>query len=169
MIVNQIYCGISWWQYLVTWWYLSNFILYYPVFKIYSSQNVYDIYGQIVDRTSQILGKSLRTGLVTKLRCPLYWDGPLNWDKGCFSNIAFLLRMLWVVVCFHSRRLTICKHYCVSIFHGRFAQRLAVNKPCLQIVRHLLWKQTTTHSIRNNNAMFEQQPLSQFKGPSQYI
>ena len=56
-----------------------------------------------------------------------------------------------------------------GIFHGHFAQRLAVNKPCLQIVRHLLWKQTTTHSIRNNNAMFEQQPLSQFKGPSQYI
>ena len=55
-----------------------------------------------------------------------------------------------------------------GIFHGRFAQRLAVNKPCLQIVRHLLWKQTTTHSIRNNNAMFEQQPLSHFKGPSQY-
>ena len=25
-----------------------------------------------------------------------------------------------------------------GIFHGRFAQRLAVNKPCLQIVRHLL-------------------------------
>ena len=55
-----------------------------------------------------------------------------------------------------------------GIFHGHFAERLAVNKPCLQIVRHLLWKQTTTHSIRNNNAMFEQQPLSQFKGPSQY-
>ena len=54
-----------------------------------------------------------------------------------------------------------------GIFHGRFAERLAVNKPCLQIVRHLLWKQTTTRSIRNNKAMFEQQPLSQFKGPSQ--
>ena len=23
-----------------------------------------------------------------------YWDGPLNWDKGCCSNIALLLRML---------------------------------------------------------------------------
>ena len=44
---------------------------------------------------------------------------------------------------------------CVSgIFHGHFAQRLAVNKPCLQIVRRLLWKQTTTHSLRNNNPMF---------------
>ena len=41
-----------------------------------------------------------------------------------------------------------------GIFHGRFAQRLAVNKPCLQIIRRLLWKQATTHSLRNNNPMF---------------
>ena len=42
-----------------------------------------------------------------------------------------------------------------GIFHGCFAQQLAVNKPCLQIVRHLLWKQTTTQSIRNNNPIFD--------------
>ena len=42
-----------------------------------------------------------------------------------------------------------------GIFHGRFTQRLAVNKPCLQIIRRLLWKQTTTHSLRNNNPMFD--------------
>ena len=54
-----------------------------------------------------------------------YWDGPLNWDKGCFSNIALLLRMLWVVVCFHSRRLTICKHYCVR--HISWAFRSAIS------------------------------------------
>ena len=41
-----------------------------------------------------------------------------------------------------------------GIFHGRFAQRLAVNKPCLQIIRRLLWKQATTHSLHNNNPMF---------------
>ena len=29
-----------------------------------------------------------------------------------------------------------------GIFHGRFAQRLAVNKPCLQIIRRLLWKRS---------------------------
>ena len=72
-------------------------------------------------------------------------------------------------------------------FHGHFAQRLAVNKPCLQIViallfvnmvclpliaeqnaheicltqeclqivRCLLWKRTATHSLRNNNPMFD--------------
>ena len=49
-----------------------------------------------------------------------------------------------------------------GIFHGRFAQRLAVNKPCLQIIRRLLWKQTTTHSIRNNNPMFDGNLLLNF-------
>ena len=48
----------------------------------------------------------------------------------------------------------IIANYFIRIFHGRFAQRLAVNKPCFQIIRCLLWKQTTTHSLRNNNAMF---------------
>ena len=42
-----------------------------------------------------------------------------------------------------------------GIFHGCFAQRLAVNKPCLQIIGCLLWKQTTTHSLRNKNPMFD--------------
>ena len=101
-------------------------------------------------------------------------------------NIGLLLRKLWVVVCFQSRRLAICKHFVSGKFHWRFAQRLAVNKPCLQIVialifvnmvclpliaeqnaneicltqeclqivRRLLWKQTTTCSLRNNNPMF---------------
>ena len=56
-----------------------------------------------------------------------------------------------------------------GIFHGHFTQRLAVNKPCLQIVRCLLWKQTTTQSIRNNNPLFDQQPLTLFNCPSQYL
>ena len=55
-----------------------------------------------------------------------------------------------------------------GIFHGHFAQRLAVNKPCLQIIRCLLWKQTTTHSIRNNNPMFDRQPPTQFFWATKY-
>ena len=42
-----------------------------------------------------------------------------------------------------------------GIFYGRFAKQLAVNKPCLQIIKRLLWKQTTTHCLRNNNPMFD--------------
>ena len=56
-----------------------------------------------------------------------------------------------------------------GIFHGHFAQRLAVIKPCLQIVRRLLWKQTTTHNIRNNNPMFDQQSLTQFVRVTKYM
>merc|ERR1712117_585988 len=57
-----------------------------------------------------------------------------------------------------------------GIFHGHFAQRLAVNKPCLQIVRRLLWKQTTTHSIRNNNPIFDrEEPLVKQIRPTVYI
>ena len=45
-----------------------------------------------------------------------------NLVGGCRSNIGLLLPMLWVVVCFHSRRLTICKHSCVRhiswVFHS---------------------------------------------------
>ena len=56
-----------------------------------------------------------------------------------------------------------------GIFHGDFAQRLAVNKPCLQIVRRLLWKQTTTHSIRNNNPIFDrEEPLVKQIRPTVY-
>ena len=57
-----------------------------------------------------------------------------------------------------------------GIFHGHFAQRLAVNKPCLQIVRRLLWKQTTTHSIRNNNPIFDrEEPLVKQIRPTVYM
>ena len=56
-----------------------------------------------------------------------------------------------------------------GIFHERFAQQLAVNKPCLQIVRHLLWKQTTTHSIRNNNPMFDGNLLLNSKWGEHYL
>ena len=34
------------------------------------------------------------SGKPGKMQCNRYWDGPLNWNKGCCSNIAFLLRML---------------------------------------------------------------------------
>ena len=40
-------------------------------------------------------------------------------------NIGLLLRKLWVVVCFHSRHLTICKHSCVR--HISWAFRSAIS------------------------------------------
>ena len=70
----------------------------------------------------------------------------------------------------HKKTFNIVNILVSGIFHGHFAQRLAVNKPCLQIVRRLLWKQTTTHSIRNNNPIFDwEEPLVKQIRPTVYI
>ena len=69
----------------------------------------------------------------------------------------------------HKKTFNIVNILVSGIFHGHFAQRLAVNKPCLQIVRRLLWKQTTTHSIRNNNPIFDrEEPLVKQIRPTVY-
>ena len=70
----------------------------------------------------------------------------------------------------HKKTFNIVNILVSGIFHGHFAQRLAVNKPCLQIVRRLLWKQTTTHSIRNNNPIFDrEEPLVKQIRPTVYL
>ena len=98
-----------------------------------------------------------------------YWAPQKNLVKGCRETLDCYCVSCKLLSASKADALLFVNILVSGIFHGRFAQRLGVNKPCLQIVRRLLWKQTTTHSIRNKNAMFEQQPLFQFKGPSQYI
>ena len=71
------------------------------------------------------------------------------------SNIGLLLRMLWVAVCFHRRCLTICKHGLFTANREQYTHEICLTQECLQIARHLIWKQTTTHSLRNNNPMFD--------------
>ena len=44
---------------------------------------------------------------------------------------------------------------CLPLIAERNAHEICLTQECLQIVRHLLWKQTTTHSLRNNNPMFD--------------
>ena len=44
---------------------------------------------------------------------------------------------------------------CLLLIAEQNAHEICLIKGCLQIVRRLLWKQTTTHSIRNNNPMFD--------------
>ena len=49
--------------------------------------------------------------ILSTILCDVCTSSPQkNLVGGCRSNIGLLLRMLWVVVCFHSRHLTICKH-----------------------------------------------------------
>ena len=58
---------------------------------------------------------------------------------------------------------------CLPLIAEQNAHEICLTQECLQIVRRLLWKQTTTHSIRNNNPMFGQQPLPRFNCTSQYF
>ena len=43
---------------------------------------------------------------------------------------------------------------CLPLIAEQNAHEICLTQECLQIVRRLLWKQTTTDSLRNNNAMF---------------
>ena len=44
---------------------------------------------------------------------------------------------------------------CLPLIVVQNAHEICLTQECLQIVRRLLWKQTTTHSLRNNNPMFD--------------
>ena len=97
----------------------------------------------------------------------MYWAVQKDLVKGCRETLDCYCVSCELLSASIADTLLFVNILVSGIFHGRFAQRLAVNKPCLQIVRRLLWKQTTTHSIRNNNPMFDQQPLTFFFCPSQ--
>ena len=120
---------------------------------------------------------------ILKLTNHFYWDFQKNWRKGCFLQTLDWYCVSWELLSASIADTLLFVNILVSgIFHGRFAQRLAVNKPvpdkhwwmvclpliaeqntyeicltqeCLQIVRHLLWSQTTTLSLRNINPMFQ--------------
>ena len=44
---------------------------------------------------------------------------------------------------------------CLPLIAEQNAHEICLTQECLQIVRRLLWKRTTTHSLRNNNPMFD--------------
>ena len=57
--------------------------------KLEINQSSPTILQVMIDTYHRLENSSLSLKLEEK-----YWDGPLNWDKGCCSNIALLLRML---------------------------------------------------------------------------
>ena len=91
----------------------------------------------------------------------IYFVAQKNWVGGCRSNIDCYCVCCELLSASIAEALQFINILVSGIFHGHFAQRLTVNKPCLQIVRRLLWKQTTTHSMRNNKPMFDRQPPTQ--------
>ena len=119
--------------------------------------------------------------------CRMYWAVQKDLVKGCRQTLDCYCVICKLLSASKADALLFVNILVSGKFHGRFAQRFAVNKPCLQIVRlllfvnmvcllliaeqnaheicqaqdclqiarHLIWKQTTTHSLRNNNPMFD--------------
>ena len=99
----------------------------------------------------------------------MYFITQKNWVGGCRSNIGLLLRMLWVVVCFQSRRLTICKH-------GLFAANRWAKCPWNMPYKIMFTNSEASAMGSDNNSQLTQyqsnvwrkQPLCQFFWKSQY-
>ena len=85
----------------------------------------------------------------------MYWADQKNLVKGCRQTLDCYCESCELMSVSIADALLFVNILVSGIFHGRFAQPLAVNKPCLQIIRRLLWKLTTTHSLRINNPMFD--------------
>ena len=85
----------------------------------------------------------------------LYWAGQLKEGKGCRQTLDCYCVSCELMSASIADAILFVNILVSGIFHGRFAQQFEVNKPWLQIIRCLLWKQTTTHSLRNNNPMFD--------------
>ena len=84
-----------------------------------------------------------------------YWAPQKNLVKGCRETLDCCCVSCELLSASKADALLFVNILVSGKFHGRYAQRLAVNKPCLQIIGRLLWKQTTTHSLHNNNPMFD--------------
>ena len=102
------------------------------------------------------------------------WNGILGCSKGFGQrlpwNIGLLLRKLWVVVCFHSRRLMICKH-------GLFTANRWAKRPWNMPYTRMFTNSKASAMESDNNSQLTQyqsngwrkQPLHQFFWKSQYV
>ena len=125
---------------------------------------------------------ALMSKVILQWNKAMYWAVQKNLVKGCWQILDWYCISWELLSASIADTLPFVNILVSGIFHARFAQRLEVNKPvpdkhwwmvclpliteqnaheicltqeCLQIVRRLLWKQTTTHSLRNNNPMFD--------------
>ena len=84
----------------------------------------------------------------------IYWAVQKNLVKGCRQTLdcycvscellsGSIVDTLWFV-----------NMVCLPLIAEQNAHEICLTQECLQIVRRLLWKQTTTHSLSNNNPMF---------------
>ena len=84
-----------------------------------------------------------------------YWAPQKNLVKGCRQTLDGYCASCELLSASIADALWFVNMVCLPLIAERNAHEICLTQECLQIVRRLLWKQTTTHSLRNNNPMFD--------------
>ena len=100
----------------------------------------------------------------------IYWVVQKNLVKGCRQTLDCYCVSCELLSASIADALWFVNMVCLPLIVVQNAHEICLTQECLQIVRRLLWKQTTTHSFRNKNPMFHGNlwPNS-FEQPSTYI
>ena len=85
----------------------------------------------------------------------MYWAVQKNLVKGCRQTLDCYCVSCELLSASIADALWFVNMVCLPLIAERNAHEICLTQECLQIVRRLLWKQTTTHSLRNNNPMFD--------------
>ena len=89
------------------------------------------------------------------IKSNLYWAVQKNLVKGCRQTLYCYCVSCELLSASIADALWFVNMVCLPLIAERNAHEICLTQECLQIVRRLLWKRTTTHSLRNNNPMFD--------------
>ena len=85
----------------------------------------------------------------------IYWADQKNLVKGCRQTLDCYCVRCELLSASIADALLFLNMVCLPLIADQNAHEICLTQECLPIVRRLLWKQTTTHSLRNNNPMFD--------------
>ena len=85
--------------------------------------------------------------------CSKYWAGQLKEGKGCRQTLDCYCVSCELLSASIADALWFVNMVCLPLIAERNAHEICLTQECL--VRRLLWKQTTTHSLHNNNPIFD--------------
>ena len=85
----------------------------------------------------------------------LYWAVQKNLVKGCRQTLDCYCVSCELLSASIADALWFVNMVCLPLIAEQNAHEICLTQECLQIVRRLLWSQTTTLSLRNINPMFE--------------
>ena len=95
-------------------------------------------------------------GIVSEMRDSFwsnYWAGQLKEGKGCRQTLDCYCVSCELLSASIADALWFVNMVCLPLIAERNAHEICLTQECL--VRRLLWKQTTTHSLHNNNPIFD--------------